>query len=353
MSRYRERLERDLDGWIAEGLVPAASRTEILARAEEGRRLDPATALAVIGGILAGAAVIAFVAANWSEIPRLARFVMVLAAFMAAAGGSAWARAQARLILSQVLLCVSALVFAAAIGLTGQIFDLAGDPQTALRSAGLGAALLALAGGSPWAAVVALAFVALGDFTGPNRGFDGQVWPGWLVAVAPLAAAVAVISRSSSLAHAAGVASVAAVFTLDGLVTDRAEVVFLGAAMALGAGGVIARLLQAQGAVAASILYGWLVWGALLFFGVSGFGEAFRGVGHSLVWLMLAMGVVAVGRHDRHGMVTAAGVVGLLAAGFSLMANLGVDLMLAAGVFGLASLGALAVAFVLRRGRPT
>jgi uncharacterized membrane protein len=351
MSRYRERLERDLDGWIAEGLVPAASRTEILARADEGRRLDPSTALAVIGGILAGAAVIAFVAANWSEIPRLARFVLVLAAFLTAAAGSAWARARGRLVLFQVLLCVSALVFAAAIGLTGQIFDLAGDPQTALRSAGFGASLLALAGASPWTAVVALGLFALGDFAGPNRGFDGQVWPGWLVAIAPVAAAAAVLSRSSSLAHAAGLSAIAAVFTLGGLVSGRGEAVFLVAAMVLGSAAVFTRRLRARGLAAARVLYGWFAWGALLFFGLAGFGEAFRGVGHSLVWLMLATGVVALGRHDRHGLVTAAGVVGLLTAGFSLLANLGVDLMLAAGVFGLASLAALGVAFVLRRGR--
>ncbi|MCW5758474.1 MAG: DUF2157 domain-containing protein, partial [Phenylobacterium sp.] len=125
MASYRTRLERDLDGWIGQGLVPAENRAAILEQVGEARRLDAATALGIVGGVLAGVAVIALVAANWSDIPRIARFATILAAFLGVAGGGAWASARGRPIVSQVCLVVAALVFAAAIGLTGQIFDIA------------------------------------------------------------------------------------------------------------------------------------------------------------------------------------------------------------------------------------
>jgi uncharacterized membrane protein len=164
MASYRRRVEADLDRWIAAGLVPGANREAVLATVRADRRLDAATALAAIGAVLAGAAVIAFVAANWSEIPRLARFGMVLAAFLGAAIAGAWAASGERDLTKNLMLSIAALVFAAAIGLTGQIFDIAGDPATALRSAGLGAVLLALAGRAPWPAAVGLLLIASGDF---------------------------------------------------------------------------------------------------------------------------------------------------------------------------------------------
>ena len=136
MASYRARLTKDLDEWIAAGLVPAANRGAILERVSDGRRIDASAALAVIGALLLGAAAIAFVAANWGAIPRLPRFGLIVGLFLATAGGGAWAARAGRPLLSNTLLAVAALVYAAAIGLTGQIFDIAGDPQRALRSAG-------------------------------------------------------------------------------------------------------------------------------------------------------------------------------------------------------------------------
>jgi len=349
MASYRRRLEQDLEGWIGRGLVPAESRAAILGSVGEARRLDAATALAIIGGLLAGVAMIAFVAANWSDIPRIARFGLVLAVFLGAAGGAAWASAGGRLVTSHVLLSVAALVFAAAIGLTGQIFDIAGDPQAALRAAGLAAALLALAGRSPWAAAVGLALLALGDFTNRSSFAGGQAaWLGWLVVAAPMGVAAALAWRSQALAHVAGIAAILAVMTFDDSLRSRADMVFLSASAVLAAGAAAARVLRDRFEGPAGVLYGWFTWGALVWFGASGFGDHLKGVGHSIAWLALSAGVVVLGRHDRHAPVTAAGVIGLFAAGASLLFNLGVGLMTSAAVFGGAALVALAVAWAMR-----
>lgn len=349
MASYRRRLEQDLDGWISRGLVPAENRAAILQGVREGRRLDAATALAIIGALMAGVAVIAFVAANWGAIPRLARFGMILAAFGAAGGAAAWASARGRPIAAQALLSVAALIFAAAIGLTGQIFDITGQPATALRSAGLAAALLALAGRSPWAGVVALLMLALGDFTDGQMFGRDKILFGWLVLAAPLGAAAAIVCRSQALAHAAGLAAIVAVMTFDPLVRGHAETLFLAAAGVLAAGAAAARWGRERFEGPAGALYGWLAWGALFWFGAAGFDETLRGVAHSVAWLALAGAAVGLGRHDRHAGVTSAGVVGLFAGGATLLFNLGVGLMTSAAVFAGAALIALGVAFVLRR----
>jgi uncharacterized membrane protein len=144
MTAYKDRVKQDLDRWVAAGLVPEDRRAAILDTIPEARRLDASTALAWVGGVLLGIAVIAFVAANWDGMAKLARFAILLTAFLAFSAGGAWAAHTERSLTSNMLLMIAALVFAASIGLTGQIFDIAGDPRSASYAAGV--AGLALAG---------------------------------------------------------------------------------------------------------------------------------------------------------------------------------------------------------------
>ncbi|WP_374470135.1 DUF2157 domain-containing protein [Phenylobacterium sp.] len=358
MASYRRRLESDLDAWIRDGLVPAASREAILAGVGRERRLDAATALAAIGAFLAGAAVIAFVAANWSEIPRIVRFGLILAAFLASALGAAWAAGRGREVTKNVLLSVAALVFAAAIGLTGQIFDLAGDPAAALRGAGLGAAVLALAGRSPWAGAAAVLLTLAGDAAAPGV-FDGvaerlpygriERLP-WTLALAPLAAALAIRWRSAPLAHAAGLAAV--VIVALRLTSGEPRTTFLVTSLVFAGLAAAARHGRERYGGPTTVLYGWCVLGALAYFGLSGFGDGGMPLLHPVAWLALSAGAVALGRHDAHAIVSAVGVVSLIAAGLALLFDLGVGLLASAGVFAGLAVIALAIAVLLRRSSP-
>ena len=350
MASYRERLTQDLDRWISVGLVASDSRAAILETLGAERRLDAATVLGILGGLLAGVAAIAFVAANWSEIPRLLRFAMILTLFLSAACGAAWASGRGRPIASQVLLSVAALVFAAAIGLTGQIFDIAGEPLAALRGAGVAAILLGLAGRSPWTLAVGLVFLGLGDLAQPHR-FDGASADlNWLIVAAPLGALTALVWRSQALAHVAGLACLVAVVTLGDSLRQNAGDVFLVAAVVLGVAAAGARAVRFRFEGPASVLNGWFVAGALLWFGISGVSDEPNRVIHGLVWMLLSIGVIVVGRQDRHAMVTATGVLGLLASGAFLLFSLGVGLMTSAAVFGTVATGVLILAFLIRRG---
>lgn len=350
MASYKARLKEDLERWIAQGLVPAASRQPILAGVAEPRRLEASSALAAVGGLLAGVAVIAFVAANWNGIPRIGRFGLILALFLGVCGAAAWC-ADRRPLARNILLLVAALVYASAIGLTGQIFDIAGDPYSALHAAGLAAGLLALAGRSSAAGVAALFFVTAGDGHFDLLGTSHAPLP-WLLAAAPAGVGLAWTWRSRPLAHAAGIAlPVAGLLFLVWLhsgVANNLDGFAVALAFALVAGA--ARWLEGRGDPTAGIAYGWWVWAALGFFAVSGFGpHPPPAIAHRVLWLAASGGVVALGLHDRRTSVAAGGVVSMAGAIAAILFDLGLGLMTAAGVFALVAVLALAGGFALRR----
>ncbi|MES2896239.1 MAG: DUF2157 domain-containing protein [Pseudomonadota bacterium] len=346
MAGYKARLQRDLDRGIEDGLVPADNRTAILASVADGRRVDASVALGVIGALLLGIAAIAFVAANWDAIPRLARFALILAVFLGVTGGAAWtSRGGARPILTNTLLMVAALIYAAAIGLTGQIFDIAGDPQRALRAAGLAAGLLAIAGRSSGAGVAALVLIGIGEFAGRFDGGNTR----WLIFAAPVGLGLAWLWNSKPLAHAASLALIVGLIALISLYERE-----WGGAGFLAGGAVLAVLAGAARQVSdrrtAVIYMLWFVWGALLLFAIAGFDDL-KGaalIAHRAAWLVLAGGVIALGMHDRQPMVTAAGVVAMIAAVCTILFDLGLGLMTAAGLFGACALIALVAGFVIR-----
>jgi uncharacterized membrane protein len=350
MSRYKARLTRDLDRWIAEGLVPAASREPVLAGVPEPVRLGAAAALAVVGALLLGIAVIAFIAANWGAIPRLARFVMVLAAFLGVAGAGAWAAGANRPMARNVLLMLAALVYAAAIGLVGQIFDIAGDPKAALRGAGIAAFILALAGRSSAAAIAGLALIGLGDLAA-----DGEpAWARWIGAAGIAAAAMAHVWRSRPLAHAAGIALIVGALLLGG---DAPRWVWLGLALVFAGAAFAARLDRERDGATGSAFYGWAAAGALILLGVAGFERGgaplIVPVIHRVALLAASTGVLALGRHDRQGGLVAAGALGLAITVWVILSDLGLGLLTASGVFAACAMVALATGFLLhRRARP-
>ncbi|MBO6633526.1 DUF2157 domain-containing protein [Parvibaculum sp.] len=82
---YLHKLQSDLELWIERGWVTPANAEQILKSAEErpSTRRMPAI-LAVLGAVLIGFAVMSFVAANWYEIPKLAKLIAIFVAMSAA-----------------------------------------------------------------------------------------------------------------------------------------------------------------------------------------------------------------------------------------------------------------------------
>jgi hypothetical protein len=355
MASYKERVAQDLDRWIAAGHVSADKRAAMLASIPDARRLDAATTLAWVGGLLLGIAVIAFIAANWDGLARLARFGLLLAFFLGLAGAAAWAAHKQRPVISNIALMIASLVFAASIGLTGQIFDIAGDPRAASYGAGLAAFALALAGRSTGAATVGLIFIALGDFTDREwfSGLDADA--PWMLFAAPLGAYLALRWSSAPLAHVSALAIIYCFGWFAGRLEEEAGVLmFLSIAMGAMAGG--ARWLYKRGRPFASVFYGWFAWGALVLFAVAGYLPWFgnessqvAGLLHRIVWLGASGGVLALGRYDGHALVSTVGVLSMIGAICALLNDLGLDLLAAAGVFLLCAVAALIGGLVLRQ----
>src|SRR5438105_3608315 len=89
---YRQRLEADLERWETGGVIGASAAAAIrgtLRPIEQG--LSVATVVAIVGGLLIGAAFLAFVAANWTEIARPLRFGLLLGGIAGAYIIGAWA----------------------------------------------------------------------------------------------------------------------------------------------------------------------------------------------------------------------------------------------------------------------
>jgi hypothetical protein len=353
MPSYREQLGRDLDRWIEAGLVPAENRAAILSSAPATARMDAATALAWVGGLLAGVALIAFVAANWNALPRLAKFGLVLGIYAGGAGAAAWFSRAGRPNAANGLLTFAAFALAAAIGLTGQIFDIAGDERVALYAVGIGAAALALAGRGSGPAIAAVWFVGAGDFAGVDvfaaaRSFN---FP-WVLVAAAAAAALAVRWRSAPLAHAAALGALAAALWLAfNWRASPAELLAIAAALGLlAAGGRWLRERGDAGGAAGGAFYGWLAWGSIGFYMAAGFNlhQGFT-IAHRIGLLILGGALVALGRRDRHGLVTAAGVLSLMIGISVVMYDLGLGLLTASAVFFAAAIAAVFAGLALRR----
>jgi uncharacterized membrane protein len=91
---YRQRLEADVARWQAEGIItPAAGAAIRDTLPPPGAGLNIAAVVAITGGLLIAAAFLAFVASNWTAIPRVPRLAMLLTGIAVAHGaGAALAR---------------------------------------------------------------------------------------------------------------------------------------------------------------------------------------------------------------------------------------------------------------------
>jgi len=169
---FRRSLRREIEAWQREGLIGS----DQAARLKERYRLDgidkeaQATLLNtifLIGAILIGCGVVAFVAAHWEEISRTVKVALLSLAMAAAHGGGYWlwrVRKRSRPHLGHALILLGTLIFGADIALFTQIFHVSGDIHEAWFAWAAGAAVMAFCLGSVPNAVVALAasFVGYG-----------------------------------------------------------------------------------------------------------------------------------------------------------------------------------------------
>lgn len=159
-AMYRARLQRDLDGWAAKGLIDRATVGRLLAEFDQREgAFSLGRVLMVIAALLLAGAVLMLVAANWDLIPRLVRLVGIVALIWAAYLLAAFFRLRGSKGLSEALLVGGVVSFGGAIALVGQMYHLSGDSTEAALVWFAAAAVTAALFRSP-AAVTVTGFLA-------------------------------------------------------------------------------------------------------------------------------------------------------------------------------------------------
>jgi uncharacterized membrane protein len=198
---YRKRLAADLPKWREAGWVTSEGASAILAALPGGRAtFGLATVVGMFGGLLVGLGVIAFVSANWQEIPRLARLGLLAAALALAYGAAGVLDRRNLRIFAEAALLIAGLVFAATIALVGQSYHLSGEFADAIVLWLIGIFAAAVLTGSPTMTALGLiggafwTYVVVIDLEIP-----GPHWPGLVPIIGGAAIATAIGSRNDRL----------------------------------------------------------------------------------------------------------------------------------------------------------
>ncbi|MDF2749321.1 MAG: hypothetical protein K0T00_496 [Gaiellaceae bacterium] len=161
---FAERLGRESERWVAEGLITAEQAAALRARYDgasavrEEPRGRAAAALAVVGAAAVGFGVIGFVAANWEALSHGLRLALITAAVGGAyAAGYELRDRSGRLPrVGEALYLLGVILFGAALFLVGQMYNVEAHDPLALLLWAAAAVVVALAVRSPAVAVAAL-----------------------------------------------------------------------------------------------------------------------------------------------------------------------------------------------------
>jgi uncharacterized membrane protein len=189
MRGYRKRIEQDLPRWRESGWVTAEGEKAIAAEvAQSGWQISLAPALAILGAVLFGFAVMSFVAANWQEMPKLLRIVLLLGGLLVSylAAGALFQRGLDAFAHAAILIGVA--IFGASIMLISQMYHMEGHPPDAVLLWAAGALLAGLLLRSKPA--LALAMLLVGLWAGWETSMNEKVfWPfliGWAAVTAAI-----------------------------------------------------------------------------------------------------------------------------------------------------------------------
>ncbi len=152
-SSYQKRLFKDLDQWIAKGWVKTDHAEQIkqsLPKPSSYARLP--VILGFLGAILICFAAMSFVAANWQDIPRFIRLIVLISALWGAYGIALWLYNNNHAYFAEAAILCALGLFGANIMLIAQMYHIDRSPANgvllwtvgALATAGLARSLAAL-----------------------------------------------------------------------------------------------------------------------------------------------------------------------------------------------------------------
>ncbi len=182
MWGYRARLERDLARWREQGWITDAAAQQIRRDLDAGARgIGLSTTLAVLGAVLIGFAAMSFVAANWQDMPRIARLGLLLTGLWGCYGMAGGLLVRELEGFAHAAILAGVGLFGASIMLIAQMYHIDGNPPDAVLTWAAGALVAGvLLRSNP---ALALAMLLVGLWSGWQTGLIEAVhWPfliGW------------------------------------------------------------------------------------------------------------------------------------------------------------------------------
>ena len=190
LAPYSKRLTKDLDIWTAKGWVTSDNANAIRASLEgEETPSRLPVVITILGAVLIGFSVMAFVGANWTEMSKALRLSLLAIAMWSAYGTAAVLHLRKQSGFAEAALLVGVGLFGASIMLVGQMYHLPSDFSAGLLVWSLGALVTAWAVRSK-AALIAAQLLLMGWTS--NELFDGALHFSYLV---PWAAAATLAIR--------------------------------------------------------------------------------------------------------------------------------------------------------------
>ncbi len=175
---YHKRLSRDIERWTGKGWLLPEGRAAILDELRQQRSGSRLPAIiGILGAVLLATGAMTFMSANWQEMSKLTRLIILFSAMWAAFGAAVWLQRTAHDYLLEAMLLLGAGMFGVNIMLIAQIYHIDGHYPDALFLWTVGALVVALALESR--AALALAFVLMTIWTGAEMmSFDVRLhWP--------------------------------------------------------------------------------------------------------------------------------------------------------------------------------
>ena len=166
MPRYETRLKRDLATWTEQGWVAPEGAEAILRLVTSRERRFPMTnIIATLGAVLLCFGVMTFVSANWEDLSKGSRLLILFSSLWASFGAAYFSKLKGYGWICEAALLVSVGLFGGSIMLISQTYHLDGNASDAVLLWALGALAMGALAASRSALALALCLFAL--------------WAGW------------------------------------------------------------------------------------------------------------------------------------------------------------------------------
>ncbi len=159
---YKRLVTSDMKRWVAMGWVTPDNAEAIIAdlpQSKPGNKI--ATIIGILGAILLAAGVVLFVSANWQEISKLGRMLLIISAMWGAFGFAVWLKKSTHDYMSEAMMGLGAAIFGANIMLIAQMYHIEGRFPDAFLFWAVGALLAVVLLQSRLVLVLAFGLIAI------------------------------------------------------------------------------------------------------------------------------------------------------------------------------------------------